>query len=139
MKSIVKNFSQFINESHHEKNEEATSHVIELLKMVKLDKYIDRDSIESVDLDDSTTEYNVKLKIYKDSHNFPDDVSNDLEKKTRDIDELTYYLTDTIETGELLNYSNHGRSKLYTKTEIEYIGEEGSDYVFLVKIKSGRE
>ena len=81
----------------------------------------------------------MKLAIYKNLHSLPEEMSSELEKKTKDIDELTNYLTDKIENGNLLNYSNNGPNKPYIKTTIEYIGEEGSDYVFLIKMKSGYE
>ena len=81
----------------------------------------------------------MKLAIYKNSHSFSEEISSELEKKTKDIDELTNYLTNKIENSNLLNFSNNGRRKTFMKTTIEYIGEEGSDYIFLIKMKNGYE
>jgi predicted P-loop ATPase/GTPase len=110
-----------------------------LLQNVRLNSYLVPDSVKKIYSDDSGTEYEMKLAIYKNSHSFPEEMSSELEKKTKDIDELTNYLTEKIENSNLLNYSNNGPNKPYHKTTIEYIGEEGSDYVFLIKMKSGYE
>jgi hypothetical protein len=126
-------------ENEKQKEESEKNQMSGLLQNVRLDKYVVPDSIKKTYSDDSSTEYEMKLAIYKNSHSFPEEMSSELEKKTKDIDELTNYLTDKIENNNLLNYSNNGPNKPYHKTTIEYIGEEGSDYVFLIKMKSGYE
>ena len=127
------------NRIENEKEEAEKNQMSGLLQTVQLNSYLVPDSVKKIYSDDSGTEYEMKLAIYKNLHSLPEEMSSELEKKTKDIDELTNYLTDKIENGNLLNYSNNGPNKPYIKTTIEYIGEEGSDYVFLIKMKSGYE
>jgi len=126
------------NRIENEKEEAEKNQMSGLLQTVQLNSYLVPDSVKKIYSDDSGTEYEMKLAIYNNLHSLPEEMSSELEKKTKDIDELTNYLTDKIENGNLLNYSN-GPNKPYIKTTIEYIGEEGSDYVFLIKMKSGYE
>jgi len=127
------------NRIENEKEEAEKNQMSGLLQTVQLNSYLVPDSVKKIYSDDSGTEYEMKLAIYNNLHSLPEEMSSELEKKTKDIDELTNYLTDKIENGNLLNYSNNGPNKPYIKTTIEYIGEEGSDYVFLIKMKSGYE
>ena len=127
------------NRIENEKEEAEKNQMSGLLQTVQLNSYLVPDSVKKIYSDDSGTEYEMKLAIYKNLHSLPEEMSSELEKKTKDIDELTNYLTDKIENGNLLNSSNNGPNKPYIKTTIEYIGEEGSDYVFLIKMKSGYE
>jgi hypothetical protein len=126
-------------ENEKQKEEAEKNQMSGLLQNVRLNSYLVPDSVKKIYSDDSGIEYEMKLAIYKNSHSFPEEMSSELEKKTKDIDELTNYLTEKIENSNLLNYSNNGPNKPYHKTTIEYIGEEGSDYVFLIKMKSGYE
>ena len=97
-----------------------------LNRMVKhasnnLSNYIVDGSQKILKDDDSTFEFEFKLKIYKNAYEFPDIVSTEVDKKTKNLDELLTYLKDKIRS----DHSN-----------VEYVGEEDSDYVFLVTCKS---
>jgi len=126
-------------ENEKQKEESEKNQMSGLLQTVRLNSYLVPDSVKKIYSDDSGTEYEMKLAIYKNSHSFPEEMSSELEKKTKDIDELTNYLSNKIENNDLLNFSNNGPLNSYCKTTIEYIGEEGSDYIFLVKMKTGYE
>jgi len=125
------------NEKREEERKKST--MADLLKDVRLDSYLVPDSVKITYDSDSVPEYEMKLAIYKNSHSFPEEISSELDKKTKDINELTNYLSNKIENNDLLNFSNNGPLNSYCKTTIEYIGEEGSDYIFLVKMKTGYE
>jgi hypothetical protein len=124
-------------ENEKQEEERKKNQMSGLLQTVQLNSYLVPDSVKKIYSDDSGMEFEMKLVIYKNSHSFPEEMSSELEKKTKDIDELTNYLTDKIENSNLLNNSNNEPNKPYIKTTIEYIGEEGSDYVFLIKMKTG--
>ena len=126
-------------ENEKQEEERKKSVMVGQLKDVQLDRYLVPDSVKITNDSDSISEYEMKLAIYKNSHSFSEEISSELEKKTKDIDELTNYLTNKIENSNLLNFSNNGRRKTFMKTTIEYIGEEGSDYIFLIKMKNGYE
>jgi hypothetical protein len=80
--------------------------------------------------------YRYMFKIWKDSHTLPQELTNDIEKKTKDIGELTSILKDKIEGGEFSNF-DRGPGKNYIRTELIYIGEVNNDYEFMVEVEEG--
>ena len=80
--------------------------------------------------------YRYMFRIYKDSYKLPEEFTNDLEKKTENIEELTSILKDRIEGEEFSNF-DRGPGKLYVRTELIYMGEINNDYEFMVEVEEG--
>jgi hypothetical protein len=80
--------------------------------------------------------YRYMFRIWKDSHTLPQELTNDIEKKTENIEELTSILKDRIEGEEFSNF-DRGPGKLYTRTKLIYIGEVNDEYEFMVEVESG--
>jgi hypothetical protein len=99
-----------------------------------LNNHIVPGSERLVHKDDSTEEMEFKLKIYKKVHNFPPEISSEVEKLTENPDDVLMYLKDKIKNNPL---HNHSDEKRFSETDVEYVGEENDDYVFLIKIKYG--
>ncbi len=74
--------------------------------------------------------------IWKNSHTLPDEYTSDVEKKTKNIKELTSILKDRIEGDEFANF-DRGPGKNYTRTELIYMGELNDNYGFMVEVEEG--
>ena len=80
--------------------------------------------------------FEYKFDIWKDSHTLPDEYTSDVEKKTKNIKELTSILKDRIEGDEFAN-RDRGPGKNYTRTELIYMGELNDNYGFMVEVEEG--
>ena len=76
------------------------------------------------------------FRIYKDLYTLPKEFTNDLEKKTENIEELKSILKDRIEGEEFSNF-DRGPGKLYVRTELIYMGETNNQYEFMVEVEEG--